>query len=453
MKILLSITLFFLLGCFSCKKQSSEEHSKPNIIVIIADDAGWSDFSFHNSKIKTPNIDALTEKGLQLNRFYVNPTCSPSRASFFTGRPASRMGIVAPISGKSKLSLPDSVTTLPQLLKKKGYKTALFGKWHLGLNPENGPKKYGFDYSYGFLHGQIDQYTHKYKNGDQSWHRNGNFIEEKGHTTDLITNETIKWLDSIEDTSKNFFVQIAYSAPHFPLQEEEHWKAPYKDVFKNQSRVDYAASMAHMDDAIGKIFTHLKEKQLDENTIILFFSDNGAMENWYPKEQYNGKFDDHPELGKNLPLRDWKTSNYEGAIRTPAIVYWKDHTSNGINNEYISVIDMMPTLAKFIGAESIPNTVEGIDVSNAILNNQTLIDREIYVRGHRQESIIVKPWKLIRTRSLDGPIKHELYNLDTDPFEKNNVLEQHPDIFAELEPKLIHQFNKDSKTVNLGLPQ
>ena len=175
----LSVIVVLLLMS-ACKKEQQKEVdsevTKPNFLVIIADDAGWNDFSFHGSEIKTPVLDSLAKQGLILDRFYTYPTCSPARASFLTGRPASRMGIVAPISGKSKLKLPDSIKTLPQAFNDLNYKTALMGKWHLGLQPENGPEVYGFDYSYGFLHGQLDQYAHTYKNGDSTWYKNGKFI-------------------------------------------------------------------------------------------------------------------------------------------------------------------------------------------------------------------------------------------------------------------------------------
>lgn len=444
-KVLLLIFLFTGLYGYG------QSRTKPNIVVIIADDAGWGDFGFHGSEIKTPHIDTLAQRGTRLNRFYVHPTCSPTRAAFLTGKPAGRMGIVAPISNKSKLALPDSITTLPQLLKQQGYKTALFGKWHLGLHPESGPEKYGFDYSYGFLHGQIDQYTHHYKNGDRSWHRNGIFIDEPGHATDLIANETIKWLDGLQDPSENFFVQIAFSAPHFPLQEEEKWKKPYKNTFRNTSRIAYAAAMTHMDAAIGKILKKLNDKKSAENTIILFFSDNGAMENWYPKEQYGGKFGPCSELGKNLPLRDWKTSNYEGAIRVPAIVYWKGQTKRRVSDHYISVTDMMPTLVHLAGNTEIPTTVEGTDVSNCFLNLSEPTANGIYIRGHLQECFIEKPWKLIRTRTVDAAPLYELYNIENDPYETHNLTAGEPEITVKLQKKLTAEFQKDSKKVNLDI--
>jgi arylsulfatase B len=186
-----------------------KKETRPNFLVIIADDAGWNDVGYHGSAINTPNIDKLAGEGARLNRFYACPTCSPTRATLLTGKPASRMGILAPISGRSEKTLPDSLETLPQVLKKHGYKTALSGKWHLGLKPETGPEAYGFDFSYGFLHGQIDQYTHHYKNGDRSWHRNGEFIDEEGHSTDLITWDAIQQITRFASEKVPFYLQVA----------------------------------------------------------------------------------------------------------------------------------------------------------------------------------------------------------------------------------------------------
>tara|TARA_R110000868_G_scaffold107780_2_gene294768 strand:- start:25911 stop:27278 length:1368 start_codon:yes stop_codon:yes gene_type:complete len=450
-RIGINCLILFSFGVFGCTEISKKENKNlpPNILVIIADDAGWNDFSFHGSEIKTPNIDNLSKKGVQLNRFYVNPTCSPSRASFLTGRPASRMGIIAPISDKSEISLPDSIPTLPQLLKQVNYETALFGKWHLGLKPSSGPKVYGFDYSYGFLHGQIDQYSHEYKNGDPSWHRNGKFITEEGHTTDLVENETIQWLKSKRDTTKSFYIQLAYSAPHFPLQEEDKWKEPYLKNIKDFSRRNFAAAMSHMDFSIGQILEALKSEHLEENTIVIFMSDNGAMQNWYPTNQYKGKHGPNPVLGSNSPLKDWKTSNYEGGIRVPAIVYWKNKLSPSFKDNYISVIDVMPTLIQLSGATYIPETVEGKSIWNVLSENDT-INTKVYVRGHLQESIIQKPWKLIRTRHKDLESDFELYNVESDPEEKQNLVKDNPTVYLKMKSELEKQFAKDAKNVNLS---
>ena len=458
-RFLKCLSIFILIAMVACKEEkggmaekvSEEESAKPNFLLIIADDAGWDDFSYHGSAIKTPVIDSLAKNGVDLNRFYVFPTCSPTRAALLTGKPASRMGIVAPISGKSEKTLPDSITTLPQALKERGYETAIFGKWHLGLSPSSGPKAYGFDYAYGFLHGQIDQYTHFYKNGDSSWYRNDRFIVEEGHATDLITNEAIEWLEQKGESKDNFFMEVAYSAPHFPLQEEEIWKEPYRDIFEQESRVAYAAAMAHLDHSIGKLLQALREKGLDENTIIIFMSDNGAMENWYPTDQYGGKFEPNPVLGSNVPLRDWKTSNYEGAIRVPAIVSGKGVPSGDLNENYLSVIDLMPTILNLTGTEKIPPGVEGKNAWPVISGAEEDWTNSIYIRGHLQESFIQKPWKLIRTRYLNEPTNFELYNIEQDPEEKTNILQENPEVAERLKAALRAEFAQDANEVNLEL--
>lgn len=451
---LLSCFFVCVIGLISCDKLPEEKKQKanpPNFLVIIADDAGWNDVGYNGSEISTPSIDKLAESGVQLNRFYVNPTCSPSRASFLTGRPASRMGIVAPISGKSEKSLPDSIPTLPKQLKQQNYETALFGKWHLGLQTSSGPKAYGFDYSYGFLHGQIDQYSHEYKNGDASWYRNDVFVSEEGHATDLIEKETIEWLTKKRDTSKKFYIQLAYSAPHFPLQEEDVWKEPYLETIADDSRRDFAAAMTHMDTSIGNVLSTLKEQGLEENTVVIFMSDNGAMKDWHPKDQYNGKHGPNPVLGSNIPLKDWKTSNYEGSIRVPAIISWKGNLAAQKSNNYISIIDLMPTILKLSGETTIPKTVEGVNIWQGINSDNSKLNSEIYVRGHKQESIIRRPWKLIRTRHKNSDPDFELYNIEKDPEEKQNEFSSQTQIVAALKLILEAQFKKDAKEVNLDI--
>src|SRR5262249_50040567 len=164
---------------------AADPASQPNILVIVADALGWRDIGYHDSDIRTPNLDRLAKAGVRLERNYVYPTCSPTRAGILTGRNPSRFGIHGPIDGRSELALPKETMTLSRVLHDRGYETALCGKWHLGLRPEVGPRKYGFDHSYGYLHGQIDQLTHRYKNGDRTWHRDDVFIDEQGHATDL----------------------------------------------------------------------------------------------------------------------------------------------------------------------------------------------------------------------------------------------------------------------------
>jgi len=175
------------------------------------------------------------------------------------------------------------------------------------------------------------------------------------------------------------------------------------------------------------------------------------MENWYPMTQYDGKFEPNPVLGSNFPLRDWKTTNYEGAIRVPAIVYWENHLVPQKNNNYIAITDLMPTFLSLIGAE-IPKTVEGKNVWPTLLDSKKATTHDIYVRGHIQESLIHKPWKIIRSRHADNsPANYELYNIEKDPEEKQNVIAENASIANELKIALEKQFTKDSKIVNLEL--
>ena len=254
----LGISSAGLLAC-SAGKNPMEQHTPPNILMVVADDAGWKDVGYHGSEIKTPNLDKLMREGVELNQFYVCPTCSPTRASLLTGRYASRYGILGPIAMKSEQTLPADTLTLPALLRQNGYTTAITGKWHLGLRPEHGPRQYGFDHTYGYLHGQVDQYTHHYKNGDRSWHRNDVFIEEEGHATDLIRDEAIRFITTIRDKSKPFYLYVPFSVPHYPLQEESKWVEPYSSI-ENESRRLFAASVTHMDDSVGRLVKTLERK-------------------------------------------------------------------------------------------------------------------------------------------------------------------------------------------------
>ncbi|WP_209402820.1 sulfatase-like hydrolase/transferase [Pseudozobellia sp. WGM2] len=432
-----------LLGCGTKTKPEDTESQRelPNILFVILDDAGWNDVGYNGSEIRTPHIDELAKNGLQLNRFYVAPTCSPTRAALLTGMPASRLGILAPISGKGEKTLPDSIITLPAQLKTIGYQTALFGKWHLGLQPANGPSAYGFDYSYGFLHGQIDQYSHEYKNGDPSWHRNGEFISEEGHATELIGKETIHWLRYKRDSLKPFFAQVAYSAPHFPLQEPKEWVETYAEI-ENDSRRDFAAAMSHVDDDMGKLLAELKAMELSENTLIIFMSDNGGMENWYPEEQYEGKHGPNDVLGDNTPLRNWKSSNYEGGIRVPAIISLKDKFKAGVSNEFISVTDLMPSILEMVNAD-IPSNVEGAAIFDDLVNGAQL-KNEIYIRGHKQQSLIKAPWKLVRTPGQGNrSAEFELFHIENDPEESKNLSDMMPDRVSELKKLMAIHINRD----------
>jgi arylsulfatase A-like enzyme len=256
-------------------QQADAAKRPPNFVILIADDLGWSDVGYHKSEIHTPNLDRWAREGVRLERYYVYPTCSPTRAGLLTGRNPSRFGIQAPIAGRSTETLPDETMTLARALKARGYVSALMGKWHLGLRPEVGPRRFGFDRSYGYFHGQIDPYTHLYKNGDRSWHRDDRFTDEEGHATDLIAAEAVRFLET--KRAQPFLLWVAFSVPHHPLQEDEKWTTPYMSTISDRWRRMYAASVSHMDAAIGQIVEALEKSGKAGETIVLFTSDNGGQ--------------------------------------------------------------------------------------------------------------------------------------------------------------------------------
>lgn len=446
---IIGISFLFLVNCNQAVNDQTKS-SKPNIILFVADDAGWYDVGYHGSEINTPNIDKLAKTGVELNQFYVYPTCSPSRAALLTGKYASRFGIGEPIAMKSKQVLPTNVETLPEALKQEGYQTAITGKWHLGLSLESGPSHYGFDYSYGCLHGQIDQYTHRYKNGDRTWYRNDEFIDEKGHATDLITNEVIKYITKIREKSKPFYIYVPYTVPHYPLQEEEKWIEPYKNLNAANSRKLFAAATAHMDYSIGEIIKTLKDEKLLENTIVIFISDNGGQESWYPEKEtniklYDGKFGPYPKLGDNSPLKGYKAELYEGGIRVPAIIFWKNHLKHNKVEQLIKVTDLFPTLTSVVDSSLTRSlNLDGKNMWNFISNEKNVKEeRELYFRTPDQFALRKGDWKLIHFGNTLDEGREELFNLKNDPNETKNVVKDYPKVRNELFKELENQIKFD----------
>ncbi len=417
------------------------EAKKPNIVIIIADDLGWRDVGWQGSEIKTPNMDRLVKEGVRLERHYVYPTCSPTRAGIFTGRNPSRFGIHAPIAMKSELALPKNTFTLARLLQRAGYYTGIIGKWHLGLRPEVGPRMYGFDFSYGYFHGQIDPYTHLYRGTAKTWHRNDAFIEEKGHVTALINDESVRFIET--KRKQPFFLWVAHATPHYPLAEEEKWITPYKDAIKDESRRRYAASITHMDDGVGRIVKALERtKQLD-NTLIVFTSDNGGFEKYASKTDYGGKYS-HPKLGDNFPLRGWKGQLYEGGVRVPAFVYWKGKLQPTTAPEVVSLLDWYPTMAKLANTEVPANTkLEGRDIW-PILSRKGVKppDPEVYWNTGSAQAIMAGGLKLIVNAKKQ---QEELYDLRTDAKEATNLTATRPSELAAMRKRLNAQHDEDGK--------
>ena len=434
-----------LLGLLLCGGLSPARADRgdrpPNLLILIADDLGWRDVGYHASEIRTPHLDTLARAGVRLERHYVCPTCSPTRAGLLTGRNPSRFGIHGPIDGRSMQALPLNVTTLAAALKSRNYATAMMGKWHLGLRPEVGPRRYGFDRSYGYFHGQLDQYAHRYKNGDRTWHRDDAFVDEPGHATDLIAAEAIRYLQ--EQRRQPFFLWVAFSVPHYPIQEDARWIEPYQSAIADPSRRLYAASVTHMDAAVGRIVAALKNTGQLRDTVILFTSDNGGQRDYRSRTDYEGKYGPYPTLGDNRPLRGWKGELYEGGVRVPAFVSWEGKLGPATVDRTTSYLDVFPTLARLGGVDLAPTwRLEGRDLGRLLSGEAIPVAAPtLYWNTGGQAAALHGDWKLILTRR--GPGAVELYDLADDPAEAQDRAKERPEQVEALRAILAAQERLD----------
>jgi len=418
--------------------------SKPNILMIVSDNLGWKDIGYNGSEIRTPHLDKLAATGVRLDRFYVYTMCSPTRAALISGRAPSRYGILGAIGNRSRQALPPETVTIADTMKACGYATAISGKWHLGLRPKVGPLEYGFDQSYGFFHGQIDKLSHRYKNGDRTWHRNDEYVDEEGHSLDLITAEAIRFIE--RERERPFFLYVPYGAPHPPLQESAEWVEPYADEIAIPSRRLYAAAVTHMDAAIGKLIATLDSSGQRENTIVIFFSDNGAIQRLpvQPKN-YEGRFGPYPVLGDNGPLRGWIGELYDGCVRTPALVNWPRVLKPRVVDSVTSVLDWYPTVTS-LGGGVVDEAwkLEGRNIWPLLSGEGDVAEIVLCWKSHNGQRAAIRrgDWKLIVDRRSKT---NELFDMKNDPYEKQNLAVEYPDRVCELTALLEQQAKLDSE--------
>ncbi|MGV3541468.1 MAG: sulfatase-like hydrolase/transferase [Rufibacter sp.] len=417
---------------------------KPNIIIILADDMGWGDVGYHGSKIKTPHLDQLAKEGTQLNRFYVAAVCSPTRAGLLTGRYPDRFGLrTTVIPPWSTFGVDTKEVFLPEMLAKAGYKNrAVLGKWHLGhADLKYHPLNRGFTHFYGHLNGAIDYFTHE-REGELDWHNDFKPSFDKGYSTDLLTDEAVKNIKSYHGQSP-FFIYLAYNAPHGPLQAKEEDMKPYgydpnKPSFGNKNTLEkegkqgrgnnqeqtYSAMVTNMDYNIGRILKTLKDLKIDDNTIVLFHSDNGPA----------------PEVKVSSAgeLRGAKFTEWDGGVRVPAIIKWPAGLKGPkVNNQLMGYIDIMPTLLEIAGVTEKPkNPLDGISMVPVLTGKQPEIQRSFYLGSG---AIITNNWKLIAAKDLNPKMKlkeDHLFQIVKDPSEKNNVAQANPAIYTDLKKQL-----------------
>ncbi|HVN84760.1 MAG TPA: arylsulfatase [Candidatus Binatia bacterium] len=406
---------------------------RPNIVYIVADDLGWKDVGFHGSDIKTPTIDQLAAAGTRLEQFYAQPMCTPTRAALMTGRYPFRYGLqTLVIPSAHTYGLPTDEWLLPQALKDAGYQTAIVGKWHLGHGDRKyWPRQRGFDYQYGPLIGEIDYFTHE-QHGVVDWYRNNKPLKEKGYSTTLLGTAAVKLIEG-HDPAVPLYLYLAFNAPHTPYQAPQEYLDRYKGI-DDPNRRAYAGSITAMDDQIARVIAALDRKQMRDNTVIIFQSDNGGTR--------NAMFTGEQDMSKamipcdNGPYREGKGTLYEGGTRVPAFVNWPGHVKAGSTVDgMMHVVDMYPTLVTLAGGSTAKSKpLDGMDMWPTIggghpsPRSEIVYNVELFRAGIRDGD-----WKLIWRTPLPAVV--ELYNIAQDPSEKNNLAADNPEIVAALQKR------------------
>jgi len=415
-------------GCVGAARRSSVSPDRPNIIIILADDLGYGDISCYGSKtISTPNIDALAEGGLKFTDFHSNcPKCSPTRAAFLTGRYQQRCGVegVVTAKGHRENGMPLKETTFAEALKATGYRTAIFGKWHVGYQVRFNPVKQGFDEFGGYVSGNVDYISHIDQVGYKDWWKNADEIDEEGYTTDLITEHGVDFIE--RNTAKPFCLYLAHEAPHYPYQGrgDKPVRTP-GDPEAFEGREDKATAYKEMveimDEGVGRVVETVKRLGLERKTFIFFFSDNGAM-----------------RLGSNGPLRGFKGDIFEGGHRIPAIAYWPGRIEPGTITDQTAIgMDLFATMASIAGTP-IPKglKLDGVDLSPVLCGRGKLGERTLFWRFKKQKAVRRGPWKLVvvsaNKKKKNAATTTSLFNLDDDLAEANDLASLKPEIAKEL---------------------
>ncbi|WP_419193789.1 arylsulfatase B [Novipirellula herctigrandis] len=415
---------------------SAIDAKQPNIVILLADDLGWSDVGFHGSDIKTPNLDKLANEGVKLKQFYVQPTCSPTRIGLMTGRyPYHIGGHICVLRPYHQHGLPLDEYMLSEVMQDAGYRTAITGKWHLGLAKRSyWPTSRGFDLAYGHLGGAIDYFEHT-GYGSLDWYDQDTIpLHVEGYTTDLIGNRASQIIKDHDFEAQPLFLYVPFNAPHAPLHAKPSDIANYSGV-KDEKRRTYCAQVDCMDQQIGHIVQALVEKGVARNTLVFFASDNGG----------------YGQVADNAPLRGTKGTLFEGGVRVPSFIVWPDRLTGGRSFEPpLHIVDLLPTFSGLAGGiTSKCKALDGIDFWPALANDQAMPKRDIYHNVHDSKggrgSIRSGDWKLIVTLAekaddgmpLENP-KHValLFDIRRDPFEQQNLATNHPEIVAALWKKI-----------------
>ena len=405
---------------------------RPNILLIMADDLGYGDLSAYGSEIPTPRIDTLARDGARLSAFYTPAAvCTPSRYGMLTGRwpNRSRDNLLSPLmflqTRDDGRGLRATETTVTTRLRAAGYRTALVGKWHLGHGEaEFLPQQHGFEHVYGCRGGCVDFFTLKY--GEKpDWYRGLEPLQEEGYSTDLITAEAVRWLES-RRADEPFFLFLSYTAPHYgkgwdpvarqptnvlqakPADRERH------HAIVDPDRREYAGMVTALDEGVGRVLATLEERGLAARTLVIFTSDNGGDTNYG---------------GRNGGLRGRKSQLFEGGIRVPCLVRWPGRIAPGrVIDEPVTGLDFFPTIAAVARLEAAAMPVDGNNILPVLLGGRLPESpRALFWQSPRGKALRQGDWKYVQEEGVD-----RLFHLARDPAEQDDLAQREPERLAAL---------------------
>ena len=410
----------------------------PNVILIITDDQGYGDVSIHgNDKVRTPNMDRIAREGVQFTQFHVNPVCSPTRASLMTGRYYYRTGVVDTFLGRSMMHTDE--VTLAEVLSKAGYRTGIFGKWHLGDNYPLRPIDQGFEEAVVIKGGGLGQPSDFPGGGsytDPILLHNGKPERYKGYCTEIYVNEALRFIEA--NRGRPFFVYLPTNSPHAPLEIAEELVAPYRKMGLDETTAKIYAMCAEVDGQIGRVLKALDEWKLAEDTIVIFMTDNGPQQKRW-----------------NAGMRGQKGTVYEGGIRVPFFLRWPRVVKAGTSVDRLAAhIDVFPTLVEVCGAKQGASKIDGRSLAPLLKDSRaTWTDRTLFFQWHRGDAPEMhrasaarnQRWKLVNGK--------ELYDLQADPAESKDVSADNPEVAAKLRKEYEDWFRDVSATRNYEPPR
>lgn len=434
-----ALVVFIFTLCHAQPINSAEKGDRPNIIFLITDDQGYGDISRHGNPIlKTPNFDRLHDEGVRFTDFLVSPTCSPTRSALITGRHEFRNGVTHTILERERLT--PQATTIAQVLKSAGYKTGIFGKWHLGDEPEYWPSRRGFDEMFIHGGGGIGQ-SYSGSCGDAPGNtyfnptilHNGKFEKTTGYCTDLFFDHAIDWIDSVKG-SQPFYCYIATNAPHLPLQVRPEDEQRYAEKVADPNVAKFFGMIANIDDNIGKLLGKLRDWKIDENTLFVFISDNGGT------------------VGVpvfNAGMRGQKGTPWMGGIRASSFWRWPGTLAPHDVKSLAAHIDFFPTIAELAGAKLDQQIIDQVEGRSLVpLLKQIGLDwpdRTLFTHvgrwpkwadpnnhKYQQCSVRTARWQLVNV-DQQAAKKWQLFDLVADPSEKTDVAASHADVVSDLD--------------------